>query len=150
CSTTASCAASSTSTSTTRTSATSTTSPPPSRTATRSASFPPSQGADMADESEPEVPDGAAVFPLIPAELGIHPLLLATLHAVVFLVGSSEEVVEPAAGEEALQYLVTYLQRLNGRQLDRVREDIAALVDYARKEDWARADLHFLKTFLAD
>ena len=37
----------------------------------------------MADE----VPEGAAVFPTIPAELGVHPLLLAVLHAVVFLEG---------------------------------------------------------------
>ena len=46
-----------------------------------------------------EVPDGAAVFPLIPADLGIHPLLLATLHAVVFFDGSSDDVVHDAAAD---------------------------------------------------
>jgi hypothetical protein len=102
----------------------------------------------MADDIDPEVPDGAAVFPMIPAELGVNPLLLATLHAVVFLIGSSEEVVEPAAGEEALQYLVTYLQRLSGPQLDRVREDLAVLLEFARKDGWPKEDLYFLKTFL--
>ncbi|HYT95233.1 MAG TPA: hypothetical protein VEL76_41330 [Gemmataceae bacterium] len=102
----------------------------------------------MADDLEPEVPDGAAVFPLIPPELGVHPLLLATLHAIVFLIGSNEEIVEPAAGEEALQYLVSYLQRLGGPQLDRVREDLAVLLDFARKDDWPKEDIHFLKTFL--
>jgi hypothetical protein len=105
----------------------------------------------MADDfAEPEVPEGAAVFPLIPAELGINPLLLAALHAVVFLVGSSDEVVEPAAGEEALQYLVTYLQRLSGPQLARVKEEISALLEFARKDGWPRQDTHFLKTFLAE
>ena len=41
----------------------------------------------MSDEPEmdEDVPEGAAVFPLIPAELNIHPLLLAMLHCVVFL-----------------------------------------------------------------
>ena len=41
----------------------------------------------MAEDHEraDEVPEGAAVFPEIPAELGVHPLLLAVLHAVVFL-----------------------------------------------------------------
>ena len=102
----------------------------------------------MADDSEPEVPDGAAVFPMIPPELGINPLLLATLHAIVFLIGSSEEVVDPAAGEEALQYLVSYLQRLGAAQLDRVKEDMQVLLDFARKDGWPREDLHFLKTFL--
>jgi hypothetical protein len=102
----------------------------------------------MANDSEPEVPDGAAVFPMIPPELGVNPLLLATLHAVVFLIGSSEEVVDPAAGEEALQYLVSYLQRLGGPQLDRVKEDMQVLLDFARNYGWPREDLHFLKTFL--
>jgi hypothetical protein len=102
------------------------------------------------DFEEPEVPEGAALFPLIPPELGVNPLLLATLHAVVFLVGSSEEVVEPAAGEEALQYIVTYLQRLSGPQLARVKEDMAALLAFARQDGWDRQDTHFLKTFLAE
>ena len=56
----------------------------------------------MADPAEPEVPEGAAVFPLIPAELGINPLLLAALH------------------------------------------------EFGRGDGWAKQDLHFLKTFLAD
>ena len=44
-----------------------------------------------------EVPEGAAVFPLIPPELGVNPLLLAVLHATVFLAGSDEKIVNPAA-----------------------------------------------------
>ena len=105
------------------------------------------------DFEEPEVPEGAegaAVFPLIPPELGVNPLLLATLHAVVFLIGSSQEVVASEAGEEALHYLVTYLQRLSGKQLDRVKEDVAALLAFAKQDGWDKQDLHFLKTFLAD
>ena len=56
----------------------------------------------------------------------------------------------PAAGEEALQYLVTYLQRLSGPQLARVKEEISALLEFARKDGWPRQDTHFLKTFLAE
>ena len=51
------------------------------------------------------MPDGAAVFPLIPAELGVNPLLLAVLHATVFLDGSDEDVVDPDAADEALEYM---------------------------------------------
>ena len=51
----------------------------------------------MSDEADDEVPEGAAVFPTIPAELGVDPLLLAVLHATVFLAGSDEAVVHPAA-----------------------------------------------------
>lgn len=97
-----------------------------------------------------EVPEGAAVFPLIPAELGIHPLLLATLHAVVFLDGSSEDVVNDAAADEALQYLATYMQRLQGAELKRIQEDMDCLLTFARQEKWPSEEVEFLQGFLRD
>lgn len=103
----------------------------------------------MTDEA-PEVPAGAAVFPLIPEELGIHPLLLAVLHAVVFFDGSDEDVVHDGAADEALNYIATYLQRLSGPEQTRVREDLAVLVEYARENDWPAEERQFLKTFLDD
>lgn len=103
----------------------------------------------MADQPS-DVPAGAAVFPLIPAELGIHPLLLAVLHAIVFIDGSSEEVVHPAAGEEAMHYLVTYLHGLAGPELQRVREDMECLLAYAHQQQWPREETEFLKSFLTD
>jgi hypothetical protein len=97
-----------------------------------------------------EVPEGAAVFPLIPPELGAHPLLLAVLHSVVFLSGSDDALVNPAAAEEALQYISNYLQRLQGDDRRRVQEDLSALAAYARHEKWPKQLIQFLKTFLAD
>jgi hypothetical protein len=104
----------------------------------------------MSDEPTPEVPDGAAVLPLIPPELGVHPLLLAALHAVVFLDGSEESVVHPDAAGEALEYLATYLQRLDGDDLRRVREDLQCLTAYAREQQWPKQLVRFLKTFLTE
>jgi hypothetical protein len=104
----------------------------------------------MAEANEPEVPEGAAVFPLIPEELGVHPLLLAVLHSTVFLIGSSGDVVDGHAAEEAAQYIVTYLQRLEGADLARIREDMDCLVAYAKKEDWPPPDVRFLETFLRE
>jgi hypothetical protein len=101
-------------------------------------------------ERADEVPEGAAVFPEIPAELGVHPLLLAVLHAVVFLAGSDDAIVQPEAGEEALQYVADYLQRLSGPDLRRVKEDVNALVAFAKQQGWPKQLQHFLKTFLAD
>lgn len=100
-----------------------------------------------ADPSE-EAPDGAAVFPLIPEELGVHPLLLAVLHAFVFLDGSDPAVVNPAAGEEAMHYLVTYLQRLAGPDLRRVREDLHTLAGFGRAEGWPKQQVRFIQDFL--
>ncbi len=104
----------------------------------------------MTDNLPDDVPEGAAVFPLIPEELGVDPLLLATLHAAVFLLGSSEEVVLPEAAEEALPYIAGYLQRLGWARLTRLREDLAALQEFARKDGWPRQDVQFLKTFLKE
>ena len=106
----------------------------------------------MADGKQPEseVPAGAAVFPLIPEELGIHPLLLAALHALVFLEGSDADVMNVPAAEEAVQYVVTYLQRLSGAELQRVREDIECLLAYARQEKWPAEETEFLRGFLTD
>lgn len=103
----------------------------------------------VADES-PDVPDGAAVFPVIPAELGVHPLLLAVLHAVVFLEGSGTEVVQAAAAQEQLEMIAECLQRLCGSDLRRAREDMATLLGYAKHEKWPKGFLQFLKTFLND
>jgi hypothetical protein len=104
----------------------------------------------MADEHDELVPEGAAVFPLIPEELGVHPILLATLHAVVFLIGSADDVVQCDAAEEAAQYMLTYLQRLQGAELQRIREDMACLAAYAKQEDWPAQDIQFLETFLSE
>jgi hypothetical protein len=102
------------------------------------------------DGSEIEVPDGVAVFPDIPAELNLHPLLLAVVHTVVFLAGSADEIVDPAAADETLGYIAGYLQRLTGPDLQRTHEDMAALLTYAKQQGWEKQMQHFLTTFLAD
>ena len=104
----------------------------------------------MAEEADNPVPEGAAVFPLIPAELGVHPLLLAVLHAVVFLDGSAENIVDPVAADEARQFLAGYLQRLRGPQLQHVREDMNCLSAYARQAKWPKPQQQFLDVFLDD
>ncbi|MFM8273190.1 MAG: hypothetical protein ACKODX_12810 [Gemmata sp.] len=108
----------------------------------------------MADETPSaqadEAPDGAAVFPLIPAELGVHPLLLAAVHAYVFLEGSDAGVLNAAVAEEAMHYLVSYLQRLQGPDLRRVREDMATLVGFAKAEKWPKQHVRFLHEFLKE
>jgi hypothetical protein len=106
--------------------------------------------SELPDGSRSEVPDGAAVFPLIPEELGIHPLLLATLHAVVFFDGSDAGVVNDAAANEALNYLATYLQRLTGPDLQRIREDIDCLISFGKQEGWPKEEMQFLQEFLKE
>jgi hypothetical protein len=97
-----------------------------------------------------ETPEGAAVFPLIPAELGVHPLLLAALHAYVFLEGSDPAVLNAAVAEEAMNYLITYLQRVDGSELRRVREDMHTLAGFAKSEKWPKQQVRFLQDFLRE
>ncbi len=107
--------------------------------------------SDEAPEAKPEeTPDGAAVFPMIPAELGVHPLLLAALHAYVLLEGSDAAVLNAAVAEEAMHYLVEYLQRLDGNDLRRVREDMTALAGFAKAEKWPKQHVRFLQDFLKE
>lgn len=105
--------------------------------------------ADPAPKPD-EAPPGAAVFPLIPAELGVHPLLLAVLHAYVFLEGSDQEVLDEVVAEEGMNYLVSYLQRLDGADLRRVREDLHTLAGFAKSEGWPKQQTRFLQDFLKE
>jgi hypothetical protein len=106
---------------------------------------------DHDDETyEDEVPEGAAVFPPIPAELGVSPALLAILHAIVFIAGSDEAIVHPAAGDEALQGMAGYLDRLDGATRERFLGDLKALREHAREHGWPKQLTAFLKDFPRD
>src|SRR3954451_3669101 len=96
--------------------------------------------------NDEEVPEGAAVFPMIDAELGVHPLLLAVLHSVVFLGGSSEEIVNPAAADEALGAIAGYVERCDAKDRRRILEDLSVLRGYARDQGWPKEVSTFLKS----
>jgi hypothetical protein len=101
--------------------------------------------------SEPEeIPEGSAVFPVVPEELGIDPLLLAVLHATVFLSGSDDEVVHPLAAEEILDQIGQCLGRLEGDRLQRVQEDLASLAAYARQEGCPAELTGLFRSFLEE
>jgi hypothetical protein len=108
------------------------------------------EGEESGEEEDGEVPDGAAVFPLIPPELGVNPLLLAVVHALVFLAGSDEDVVAGPAADEAVQSMASYLQRLEGPTLLKVQEDMVCLTNYARQSKWPKQLIHALKSLLSD
>jgi len=109
-----------------------------------------SEDALEGNEGADQIPDGAAVFPEIPADLGVHPLLLAVIHATVFLAGSDEDIVQPDAAEETLEQMADYLRRLDGETLRRVEEDMACLVAFARQQRWPKGMVQSLRNFLAD
>ncbi len=97
-----------------------------------------------------EAPEGAAVFPLIPPELNVSPMLLGIIHSYVFLEGSENSIVHPDAAAEAMEYIATYLQRLEKKEIDRAREDMETLVGFAKEEKWPKQHIAFLKNFLEE
>jgi hypothetical protein len=103
----------------------------------------------MAKQSDPEeVPEGAAVVPLIPESAGVSPLFLAVFHALVFFEGSSEEIIDPAAADEAAQFLATYLQRMSGEEVRKLKEDLKRLLDHARGHHWSADQQKLIQDFL--
>ena len=60
------------------------------------------------------------------------------------------QAIEFDNAHEALQYFATYLQRLHGADLRRIREDIETLIEFARSEKWPAEELRFLQSFLHD
>jgi hypothetical protein len=101
----------------------------------------------MAKQPE-EVPEGAAVVPLIPESTGVNPLFLAVFHALIFLEGSSEEILDSTAAEEAAQYLATYMQRLSGDEVRKLKEDLKKLLDHARRNRWTPDQQKLIQDFL--
>jgi hypothetical protein len=104
----------------------------------------------MEENGHGEVPNGAAFFPEIPEELGVNPLWLAVVHATVFILGSDENIIEDDAAVEASEGIAMYLKRLKGDQLQRVREDMDALIGFARQQKWSKPLIQAMKNFLAD
>lgn len=99
------------------------------------------------DTNEHDVPEGAAVFPPIPPELNVDPLLLAVLHAIVFVAGSDDAIVHPDAGEETIAAIAGYLERMTAEQREHVRKELIALRRFAREQGWPKQFSEFLRTF---
>ena len=99
----------------------------------------------MDETEERDVPEGAAVFPIIPPELGRGSLLLAAVHALVFLAGSDEVLVNAEAADEAVETMAEYLQRLKGDALVRVHEDMDRIMEHASKAGWPKQLVHAQK-----
>lgn len=100
------------------------------------------------DELLEELGDAVALFPDVPAEMGVDPVLLGLLHCVVFLCGSNDEMVHPQAADLVMQQVMECCSRLNGAQLKKVREDMQVLASWSKDQGHGQAALEFLETFL--
>ena len=99
---------------------------------------------DTAREGEAEGP----ILPLIPAELGIDPLLLALLHCAAFLDLASEEEVDSEAAGDVLENLELYITRLTADRLSEIQRQLEKLEEWAEEAGWNEELVDFVADFL--
>jgi hypothetical protein len=109
----------------------------------------------MADD---ELDDGAnddgaegledPIMPVVPAELGIDPLLLALLHCAAFLDLAGEEEVDPDAAGDVLENLEVYVKRLPLERLGELQSQLEKLEGWAEDKGWPEELVDFVSDFL--
>lgn len=105
---------------------------------------------DDDDEREEASSDGLEdpIMPLIPAELGIDPLLLALLHCTAFLDLASDDLVDPDAAGDVLENLEAYVKRLSRPRLAELQMQLDKLEEYAEEAGFAEELVDFIADFL--
>jgi hypothetical protein len=108
-------------------------------------------GATVTDRDPGDwVQKTAFVMPVLPAALGVDPILAALLHCLSFLDLSEDEAVDPDCAVEAMEHAAAYLQRLAPGDAARAKTQLAAASDWARTQGSDERLTQFLDRFLDD
>ena len=115
----------------------------------------PPKGKDNPPSKDPEgqEPDtmgleGIALFPEIPEELGIDPLLECLLSMVVFITASDENLVDPKAADEAFAHLQVVLSKLDNKRIARMSEELEVVAGWVKDQGLGLEAVEFIETFL--
>lgn len=92
--------------------------------------------------------EGIALFPDIPQELGIDPLLESLISMVVFITASDEDLVNPAAADEAFTHLQNVLSKLGDKRLARLREELVVIAGWVKDQGLGTEAVEFIENFL--
>ncbi len=102
----------------------------------------------ISDALSEELGDAVALFPDVPEEMGIDPVLLGLLHCVVFLCGSNDEIVHPDGADLVMQQVMACCSRLSGARLAKIKEDMHVLTAWSKEQGHGKGAVEFLETFL--
>lgn len=107
----------------------------------------------MADDDEELEREGAGeledpVMPLVPAELGIDPVLLCVLHCAAFLDLASVDLVDADAAGDVLENLESYVKRLSPERLTEIQRQLDVLEEWAENAGWPEELVDFVADFL--
>ena len=89
----------------------------------------------------------AFVLPVLPESLEVDPQFAALLHIAAFLEISGDEAVDPDWAVEALEHMAYYLLRLPVSEIERLKRQLARVVEFARMNEWAEEAVEFIDTF---
>jgi hypothetical protein len=95
---------------------------------------------------EPEIE--SAHLPLVPDDAEIDPILLALLHAAMFLDLSEEPAVESGAARSVLERIGLYVQRLSDDEVEELAVSLERLAARAERDGFPPAAVHFIASFL--
>ncbi len=93
-------------------------------------------------------PEGIALFPEIPPELGVDPLLECLLSMVVFISASDENLIDPKAADEAFSHLQRVLSKLSAKRLARMVEELEVVAGWVKDQGLGMEAVEFIETFL--
>ncbi len=99
---------------------------------------------DHTHDHPAEVPEGVALLPEVPDNLGLHPFSLAILETVVFLTGTDEELIHQGAADEMFGRLVEHLTKLADSDKKRFHADLKKLGEHGLAEGWDADAIGFL------
>jgi hypothetical protein len=102
---------------------------------------------DLQAEENPGL-EGIALFPDIPRELGIDPLLESLISMVVFITASDEDLVNPKAADEAFTHLQNILSKLGDKRLSRLREELVVIAGWVKDQGLGTEAVEFIENFL--
>ncbi len=102
----------------------------------------------VANDREEARADDEAIMPLVPASLGVDPVLLALLHVASLLDFADDEAVDADAANAALERVEECMQRLAADRLEAIQADLDRIEEYGAEHGWSEEMTDFVRDFL--
>lgn len=88
------------------------------------------------------------IMPVVPAELGIDPILLSLLSCAAFLDLAGDDEVNAGAAGDVLENLEVYVKRLSPDRLVEIQSQLEKLEAWAEESGWPEELVDFIGDFL--
>ncbi len=98
--------------------------------------------------SEPPPEPESAELPLVPDDAGVDPIVLALLHAAMFLDLSEEPAVDATAARPVLERIGLYVQRLSDDEVEALADSLARLAERGERDGWPAPAIEFVRLFV--